>query len=187
MNARFQEPVVGSTVALAFDWLCHELELPSEASRQVLRQAFIDLHGQGSRNAASKLIGLWPDGARWPNGQAWLASGKSKWNDTLEDLMFLLHVRHTRVAHRLYTDAQVRNFIHPESPHRLPGTVYAIINKINFDDDNAETNICGIPYAHVVSVQEGLAFMKQPAHEHPECHCSISALTERDFLRKYVK
>lgn len=179
MSQTFEVPKLGSTAGPAFDWLCQELELPNEAARLTLRQAFVDQHNQGSRNAAKKLVPLWPEGARWPSGEAWIKNKASGLRDRVDDLMFLLHMRHVRVAHRLYRDAQVRSMIHPESPDRIPSYTHVIVNSINFSEDAAETNICGLKYGHVMSIAAGLVFMQKPAHTHPECHCTIGPYDSR--------
>lgn len=173
MAEQFEVPEPESTSGPAFDWLLTELELPPGADIAALRQAFIDLRNQGARNAAKKLLAVWPAGARWPSGEAWLKDPASGLRDRAEDLMFLLHVRHTRVAHRLYRHAQIRAAIHPDSPDRDERYTHVIINKLNLSDDESETNICGLKYGQTMSIAAGLRFMQKPAHSHPECDCTI--------------
>ncbi len=169
----FALPALAEMAGPAFDWLCQELELPSEHSREMLRQVFIDLYGQPSRSAARKLQVIWPEGAEWKNGQDWVSDSASGLQE--DDLLFLLHVRHSRVTNRLYRHAQIRSMIHPDSPDRISSFTQVMINKLNLNG-TSERNICGLKYGQVMSIEAGLVFMQKPAHRHPECDCTIDPI-----------
>lgn len=173
MAEQFEVPELESTSGPAFDWLLQELELPPGADTAALREAFMRLRHEGARNAAKKLLAVWPEGAHWPSGEAWVKDKASGLRDRLEDVLFLLHVRHGRVAHRLYRHAQIREAIHPDSPHRNNRYTRVIINRLNLSDDDAETNVCGLKFGQTMSIAAGLVFMQKPAHAHPDCHCTI--------------
>lgn len=168
----FRVPSPDSTSGQAFDWLAQELELPDDAARRVLRDAFIRLRNAPSRKAAKELNALWPASARWPRGEAWLNSDACPRKNSPDTLLTLLHIRFSRVAHRIFRDAQVRSMIHPKSPDRIPRFTRAIINRHCLSADNG-VNVCGMKVGEVVSIAVGLRFMEQPAHPHPECDCTV--------------
>lgn len=177
MGNQFDEPDLNSTSGPAFDWVAQELELPDDATRQALRAAFVLHRHDGFDKLHRALVKAWTPGARWPSGedylrsQGWRPDDEGGSDDAYEgeDPVELLAHRLSRVAHRIFRDAQVRSLIHPDSPKKVERYTQVCINGHHFDD---EPSACGIQPGSLLSIAAGLVFLRQPAHKHPACDCT---------------
>jgi len=178
MSSAFDVPGLNSTSGPAFDWVAQELTLPDEATRQALRGAFIEHRNAGFTKLEKALAKAWSPGSRWPSGESYLRSqgwrpedeGGSDDSYEGDDLVELLAHRLSRVAHRMFRDAQVRALIHPDSPTKSKRYTHVCVNRDHFDDE--ERNACGIQSGSLISIEAGLVFLRQPAHKHPACDCT---------------
>ena len=173
----------------AFEWVMREVELPDETTRTALREAFLSVANEGHGKAVRTLERVWPESARWPSGEAYLRSigwlppseriGDQECDDEEVDayeydgyeLMDLLFHRLLQVAHRMYCDEQVRRALDPVSPPRIKSYTHAILNR---GCDWWEDDPCGLGVDKIVSIEEGLRQLEQPAHEHPRCQCTVN-------------
>lgn len=168
----------------AFDWVARELCMPTPGALDDLRRAFLAVYGEGQSKAVRMFEGHWPDGAHWPQGEAylrtlgWRAPGEfanddeaDAYADTYEgpELMELLYQRLFHVSQRLYRDEQVRNMLGPASPQRVPQYTHALLNR----DGDFRGDPCGHGVDKIISIDEALRLMGQPAHTHPACACTI--------------
>ncbi len=177
MQNQFDVPDLNSTSGPAFDWVAQELELPDAATRQTLRDTFVQHRHAGFDKLHRALVKAWASGARWPSGEAYLRSqgwrpddeGGSDDDYEGDGLVELLSHRLLRVAHRMFRDAQVRVAIHPDSPIKVGRYTHVCINQDHFDD---EPTACGIRPGSLISIDAGLIFLRQPAHKHPACDCT---------------
>ena len=150
----------------AFDWVAQELTLPNEQVKSTLCDAYLSTANAGERQAARALAFAWTEGCEWKSGEAFLQS-KGAWD--VSDLMALLYGRLCQVAHRIYCDEQVRRVLDPSSPHRITAYTHGNINRHEFRDDD----FCGQGIDRIVSIEEALRFLEQPAHAHPACSCTV--------------
>jgi len=161
----FDIPDYGQTSGPAFDWVARELEFSNDTARPVLKAAFLQ-HRNDPRKLFKTLDDAWA-GVSWPSGEAFLRA--QDWPGGNGDLMKLLGMRFVRVAHRMYRDAQVRDLIHPQSPNRNARYTHVCINRDHFD---GERNVCGIQRGALLSIEAGLLFIREPAHQRPDCDCT---------------
>ena len=175
----------------AFDWVARELEMPTPKAMDDFRSAFLSIHGEGHNKAVRVLEDSWPDGAHWPQGEAYLRtlgwrSAEEFWDDdeahdawadeyagpTLLELLFqrLMHV-----CHRMFRDTQVLRLL----SHRLPrgDVVYSHLHLNRNADWRGDP--CGIGIDRIVTIQEGMVHLQHPAHEHPACGCTIDPVEAR--------
>lgn len=177
MQDQFVVPDLNSTSGPAFDWVAQELELPDVATRRALQEAFVEHRHDGFNRLHRALTKAWAPGSCWSSGEAYLRSqgwhpendGSSDGTYEGDDLVALLAQRLSRVAHRMFRDAQVRAVIHPDSPTRVKRYTHVCINRDHFDD---EPSACGIRPGALISIEAGLVFLRQPAHKHPACDCT---------------
>lgn len=168
----------------AFDWVARELEMPNAKALEDLRSAFLSVYGEGEGKAVRVLEGHWAGGARWPKGEAYLRTlGWRSPDEFIDDdeadsyadtyrgpeLLGLLYQRLFHVSHRLYRDKQVRNMLAPASPQRVPHYTHARLNR----DGDFRGDPCGHGVDKIISIEEALRLMEQPAHTHPACACTI--------------
>lgn len=174
----------------AFDWVLQELVLPTQAAQVALRDAFIAVANEGHRKAVRAMEHAWPADAHWPSGEAYLRSigwlSPDEFGDDPDaydgpELMELLYQRLVHVAHRLYRDVQVRQVLDPSSPCKVKSYTHACVNRHgDFQED-----CCNQGTDRVVSIQEALELMAQPAHNHPACRCTVDPfpITSSDRAR----
>lgn len=175
------------TPARAFDWVARELEMPTPKALNDLRRAFLSIHDEGHSKAVRVLERNWPDGARWPSGEAYLRTLGWRTPDEFAndddadadadeyegpELMELLFQRLVHVGGRMCRDAQVRCVLDPVSPQRMPAYTHALLNR----DGDFRGDPCGHGVDKVISIEEALRLMEQPAHTHPACACRIDPL-----------
>lgn len=180
----------------AFDWMARELNMPTLEALNDLRRAFLSAYGEGHGKAVRLLESCWPDGSHWPQGEAYLrAIGWRPSDEFVDDdeadayadiyegpeLMELLYLRLFHVSHRLYRDEQVRNMLDPASPQRVPQYTHALLNR----DGIFRSDPCGHGADKIISIEEALRLMEQPAHTHPACMCTIDPfpITGADRVR----
>jgi hypothetical protein len=181
----------GNDAERAFDWVMREVQLPSDAARAALRAAWLSVVNAGHDKGIRALEKAWHTGAHWPSGEAYLRTlgwcapedfgddtdAVETWADEYDGpgLMELLYRRLWHVNNRLYRDPQVRAGIDPASPTRWPGYTHVIINR---DSDWMHESwpygeACGYKPDTLFSIQEGLKMLREPAHAHPACWCTI--------------
>lgn len=178
MRGRFDVPELSSTSTPAFAWVARELTLPDDATRIALLDAFVLHRHSGFEKLVRELRKVWPPGAQWPIGDAYLRSADwlalnehdDGYQYSVDELVELLAGRLCRVAHRLFRDVQVRALVDPESPDRSNRYTHICINRDHFHDE--ERNACGIRPGSLVSIEAGLFFLREPAHKHPACDCT---------------
>ena len=170
----------------AFNWVAQELDFPTPEAMDRLRRAFLAVFGDSHSKAVRALESCWPDGARWPEGEAYLRTlgwrSPSEFADDDEadaynnaykgpELMELLYQRLFHVTHRIYRDAQVRELIEPSLPTRLSKYTAVILNRDGLLTKRQDP--CGIGPNKKMSIAEGLEVLRQPAHAHPACRCTV--------------
>lgn len=164
--------------AQAFEWVAQELIGSDAFACQALQAVWLE-HANDPQKLIRELRKIWSTGVHWPSGEAyartlgWLpeqerAKGFKYRGD---DPPALLAHRLMHVAHRIYRDPQVRALIDPASPTKWGRCTHVCINQDHFDDE--ERNVCGIRQGALLSIQAGLLFMREPAHKHPACDCTI--------------
>lgn len=162
----------------AFDWVMREVEMPSQDARAAFYDAFMSVRNEGHNKAMRVLRPTWVPGAQWCNGEGylrvlgWLPSEEIDEEEDDYDgpeLMELLFQRLRHVHHRMYRAPQVRAFIDPASPTRWGRCTHVMVNR----NDWRRTDPCGIGPNKLMSIEEGLAFMQEPAHSHPACGCTV--------------
>lgn len=174
----FAVPTFQDAAQRGFAWVSQELELPAGGQLDALRTAFLAHQDSGARALIRALSQAWPDGARWPSGEAWLQqreaapeSERQQFDDHCHDgLMGLLAHRLIHVSHRIYRDAQVRAGIHPDSPSRWRQYTHVCINRQHWHD--GPHNACGVQKNSLISIPAGLLFLRNPAHKNPACDCT---------------
>lgn len=165
------------TTAPAFAWVARELVFADESARPLLLDAFSRHRNDSHRKLVKALEEAW-HAVSWPSGEAylrslgWLPKGErgAGYAYDGDELMELLAHRLGHVAHRMFRDAQVRAAIDPQSPTRVRSYTQVMINRDHWHDE--ERNVCGIKKASLLSVDAGLLFLRQPAHQHPACDCT---------------
>ncbi|MEO8118022.1 MAG: hypothetical protein ABI606_01710 [Rhodoferax sp.] len=157
-----------------------EVEMPTEATREALREAFLAVVNEGHAKAVRTLERAWPAAARWPSGEAYLRSQGWRSDEEISqadeesydydgpELMELLLQRLRHVTGRLYRDTQVRAFIAQGLSSHWSRT-HVVVNRHDFRDEDP----CGFGPDRVVSIEEGLKLMLEPAHSHPTCGCTV--------------
>lgn len=165
--------------ARAFEWVLPELVIPTGTAQMLLREAFFASIWEGSRKGTRMLEKAWPDGARWPSGEAYIRTlgwrapdefSDDEAADTYADeysgpeLMELLHHRLVHVAHRMYRDAQVSRVLKHGKPY-----THARLNR----DGEVWGDCCGLGIDKIIDIQEALRLLEHPAHAHPACRCTI--------------
>lgn len=180
----------------AFEWVSRELVLPNEESRESFKSAFLSAAHGGHEKVLSVLERAWPEGARWPSGEdylrsiGWRAPDDFSDDDEVEahaeeydgpELIELLYQRLIHVCSRVYRDQQVCSLIDPRSPHRNPKYTHALLNR----DGDFLGNPCGCGVDKVISIDDALKLMEQPAHANPACNCTVGPfpVTSADRLR----
>ena len=169
-------------VRAGFDWLMREVQLPDDAARQALFMASASAFVEGHEKAVRTISRAWPREARWPSGEAFLRSRGWLPEDEISDcddaadyngpgLVDLFVGRLIHVKHRLQRDSQVRALFDRSSGRSRGWPTHIIVNRDYWQDDEP----CGMGCDRVVSIEEGLALMAEPAHPHPECRCTFDA------------
>lgn len=164
-------------VRAGFDWVMREVQMPSDSAREAFFKAYATVHNAGHDKAVAVLRRAWPAGASWPSGEqylrsmGWLPDDEMPADEEVHDydgpdLQELLFGRLFHVTHRLGRDAQIREYI--DSQVR-PWTRKIIINR----DYWRGKVLCGVGRNRAVSIEEGLALMRDPAHAHPACACTF--------------
>jgi len=181
--------------AKAFDWVARDLEMPTPKDMDDLRRAFLSIHGEGHSKAVRVLESNWPAGAHWPRGEAYLRtlgwrSSEEFGDDEAHDawaneysgptLLELLFKRLMHVGHRMFRDTQVLGLL----SHRLRNgdMVYSHLHLNRNADWRGDP--CGIGIDRIVTIQEGMVHLQHPAHEHPECMCTIDPIEARTVRSK---
>ena len=165
------------TTAPAFAWVARELVWADDSVRPLLLGAFSRHRHDGHRKVVKALASEWGD-TQWPSGEAYLrtlgwlpqAERGADYAYDGDDLMDLLAQRLAHVAHRMLRDAQVRAAIDPRSPTHVKSYTQVVINRDHWHD--GERNACGIKKASLLSIEAGLRFLREPAHQHPACDCT---------------
>lgn len=169
----------------AFEWVAQEIELRSAQERAALCAAWMASRNDGWSSATRRAFeAAWPGDARWPSGEEYLRTLGWRSPDELPDdeawdayvdeydgpeLMELLHQRLLHVAYRMVRDAQVRGMLDARSPQRVPAYTHALLNQ----DGDFRGDPCGLGVDKVISIEEALTLMAQPAHAHPACCCTV--------------
>lgn len=169
----------------AFDWAMREVSMPSESAQAELREAFLAVVHDDHTKAVRTLERAWPEGARWLSGEAYLRTlgwrapddfggddeAHDAWADGYDgpELMELLYQRLLHATHRIYRDVQVRRVLDPASPQRIRTYTHALLNR----DGDFRGDPCGLGVDKIISIEEALALMQQPAHHHPVCRCTV--------------
>jgi len=165
--------------AQAFEWVSKELVWPDAGARQEMKDAWLAHANAGHRKLAKELRKAWASGVHWPRGEAyartlgWLPPQERAEQPRYrgDDPSDLLAQRLSHVAHRIYRDPQVRQSIDPDSPLHTGRYTHVEINRNHFHD--SERNACGIRKESLMSIEAGLVFMREPAHKHPACDCTV--------------
>lgn len=175
----FPQPDHEQCADAGFDWVARELVFSDPAARTALKRAFLRHRNDGSRKLVRSLCDAAP-GLAWPSGETYLrtlgwrpaSERDANYSYRGDEPMSLLAARLTHVAHRLYRDVQVRAFVDPRSPTHWDQCTHVIINRNHFHEDD-ERNPCGIRKGSLLSIAAGLRFMREPAHAHPACDCTV--------------
>lgn len=182
----FDVPAYGSTLDQAFDWVVCEITFPNETAREALHQAFLTIATDGYDTAVRVLGRVWSEDARWPNAEAYLRTlgwhrradfaDDGQWTAYIDDydgpeVLDLLYSRLSHVAHHLFRNAQVRSILDPRSPGYVRAYTHAVLNKEH--DWYEWGDPCGVGIDKIISIEDALPMLAQPAHPHPACRCTI--------------
>ena len=171
----------------AFDWVARELSMPTPKALDDLRRAFLSAYGEGHEKAVRLLEGNWPSGSHWPQGEAYLRTlgwrspdefgnddvAHDAWGDEYEgpEVMDLLYQRLFHVSSRLYRDEQVRSFLDSSSPYFSKKCIGVVVNRDGMLTKREDP--CGFGKNKRLGKEEGLELLREPAHEHPACRCTV--------------
>ncbi len=164
---------------LAFDWVAQELTWPSVAARQALQAAWLKDANSGFRALTRVLREAWIEGVHWPSGQTHVQKDK--------ELIELLAARLLHVEQRIFRDAQVHRALAPHSPERDTIYTHAVLNKSH---ESYDGDPCGAGHNKIISIEDALVLLEQPAHSHPACRCTIDPFPvssqDRARLQQFV-
>jgi len=162
-----------------FEWVARELVFPEQRRAALFDAVYFSLY-QGLDQRIKALTAVWPDGAQWPSGYAWLQEedrrsmeeeGEWKQGDPLPEvnrraLFRLLLMRFSHVAHRLYRNTQIHDW-YADATLRA-GHPYIMVNR--HVNDSAP---CGRSRGMLLPAAEGLRLMGMLTCEHPACCCTF--------------
>ena len=163
-----------------FNWVAHELTLPDQHREAVFEAVHATLY-EGLAQRLKAIYTVWPEGAQWPAGHAYLQESlrqeledEGEWQDSDEppqvterELFKLLLIRFGHVAHRLFRNAQIREWYADEwLTKRHP---FIEMNRHPCE----EHALCDRESRVQLSIDEGLRLMTELACSHPACRCTF--------------
>ena len=163
-----------------FDWVARELTLADQHREAVFEAVHASLY-EGLAQRLKVICAVWPEGARWPAGHAYLQESlrqeledEDEWQDgdelpevTEREFFKLLLIRFSHVAHRLFRNMQIREWYADEwLSKRHP---FIEMNRHPCE----EHALCGRGSNVLLGVEDGLRLMEQLTCAHPACQCTF--------------